>query len=137
MINEFKDLYNRLNRDNINDIRQFYASDILFIDPFKKVKGLDNLEHYFSELYGNVKSINFDFSETISQGNNHAIIWQMHVSHEKINRGLPYSITGSTHLKTNSQNQIIYHRDYFDAGSMIYEKLPLIGLIIRWIKKKI
>jgi hypothetical protein len=29
---------------------------------------------------------------------------------------------------------VCYHRDYFDAGEMLYENLPVVGRVIRWIK---
>jgi hypothetical protein len=32
---------------------------------------------------------------------------------------------------------VYYHRDYYDAGSMLYEHIPLMGYAIRKIKKKV
>jgi hypothetical protein len=33
-------------------------------------------------------------------------------------------------------NKVIYHRDYLDLGSMLYEQLPFIGKLISWLKVK-
>ncbi|HCW90926.1 MAG TPA: transcriptional regulator, partial [Marinobacter sp.] len=30
--------------------------------------------------------------------------------------------------------RIGYHRDYFDAGQLLYENVPVLGRMIRWIR---
>ena len=32
--------------------------------------------------------------------------------------------------------RIVYHRDYFDAGALVYEHIPLMGRAI-WLLKKV
>jgi limonene-1,2-epoxide hydrolase len=136
MIDEFKSLYNNLNIDNISDIRKVYAQDIIFVDPFHKIEGIESLESYFRGMYQNAKDIHFDFIETVKQDDSYVIFWNMRLAHKKINQGHTYTVPGSSHIKVNQNNQVIYHRDYFDAGSMLYEKLPVLRSIISWIKKR-
>jgi hypothetical protein len=31
-------------------------------------------------------------------------------------------------------NKVKHHRDYFDLGSMLYEQIPVLGLLIKKIK---
>jgi hypothetical protein len=61
----------------------------------------------------------------------------MTLAHSKMNGGKPYIVPGITHLKTNEEGQISYHRDYYDAGQMLYEQIPLIRNIIRLIKRRL
>jgi len=35
------------------------------------------------------------------------------------------------------EDKIVEHRDYFDAGELFYENVPILGGIIRTLKKKI
>jgi len=30
----------------------------------------------------------------------------------------------------------VFHRDYWDAAEELYEKLPVIGALMRWLKKR-
>ena len=63
--------------------------------------------------------------------------WNMTVCHPKLNRAQPIIVPGATLFEINNNNKITYHRDYFDAGIMLYEQIPLLGKIIKWIKRKL
>jgi hypothetical protein len=43
-------------------------------------------------------------------------------------------VAGCTHLKWH--DTVFYHRDFFDAGAMLYEQLPVFGSIIAWLKRR-
>jgi hypothetical protein len=34
------------------------------------------------------------------------------------------------------QQRISLHRDYWDAAEELYEKLPWVGALMRWLKKR-
>jgi hypothetical protein len=36
----------------------------------------------------------------------------------------------------DAQNLIVVHRDYWDAAEELYEKLPWLGGLMRWLKRK-
>ena len=137
ILEDFKKLYHALDQSNIDSIDTVYASDILFTDPFHRVEGIDDLKNYFHDLYKNVDMIYFDFGESIYVNESYFVQWTMHLKHPKLNRNKSSKIDGATFFKVNSEGKIVFHRDYFDAGSMLYEQLPIIGKIIQWIKKKV
>jgi 2-polyprenyl-6-methoxyphenol hydroxylase-like FAD-dependent oxidoreductase len=54
------------------------------------------------------------------------------------NRLVPISIQylhSAAHLHFNSAGLINYHRDYWDAAEELYEKLPLLGGLMRILKR--
>jgi len=53
-------------------------------------------------------------------------------------RGKPVSqcIRGSSHIRFNSAGLVIYHRDYWDAAEELYEKIPLLGNLMRFLKRQ-
>ncbi len=44
------------------------------------------------------------------------------------------SITGATHLRFADCRKILLHRDYWDAAEELYEKLPVLGSFMRWLR---
>ena len=36
----------------------------------------------------------------------------------------------------DAQGQVTLHRDYWDAAEELYEKLPVVGALMRWLKKR-
>lgn len=46
-------------------------------------------------------------------------------------------IHGSSHLRFGADGRVAYHRDYWDAGEQLYEQIPLLGGLLRLIKKRL
>jgi hypothetical protein len=137
IIEQFIRLYQDLDKSNIDSIDSIYAPEIQFNDPFHQVDGLINLKAYFYQLYINVESIDFTFGESLSDNDNHFIQWTMTLKHPKLNGGKSFAVQGASLLKVNSDQQIIFHRDYFDAGVMLYEQLPILGGLVKLIKRRV
>ena len=43
---------------------------------------------------------------------------------------------GASHLVFDAQGLVVLHRDYWDAAEELYEKLPLVGSLMRWLKRR-
>lgn len=133
---QFQAIYHNLSKNNLNSLSLVYHEDVCFEDPLHKVNGLSHFIAYFNNLYMNVISCSFEINHTIKMQDEAAIYWTMHYQHPKLNSGKTISVKGHSHLKARN-NKIIYHRDYIDAGAMLYEHIPLLGGAIRYIKKRI
>jgi hypothetical protein len=42
---------------------------------------------------------------------------------------------GISHVRYDAEGKAIFHQDYWDTGA-VCEKIPVMGAVIRWIKKK-
>jgi hypothetical protein len=47
-----------------------------------------------------------------------------------------FTATFGLDLKFNSNEQVFYHRDYWDAAEELLQKIPVIGLPMRWLRKR-
>ncbi len=135
ILERFTRTYHRLNGQSMGLLQELYSDDVLFQDPFHRVSGLPALTAYFTALYRNVESISFRFEDAVVQGDNVMLTWAMSFTHPKLNGGDMVIVPGSTHLRF--RDKVFYHRDYFDGGAMLYEQLPLIGMVIRAIKARV
>jgi hypothetical protein len=46
------------------------------------------------------------------------------------------TVRGGSHLQLNADGLITSHRDYWDAAEELYEKLPAVGSLMRWLKRR-
>lgn len=132
-LEQFRRLFNELDKGNLNKLPGVYSEDIRFQDPLGTVEGLDALTHYFSGSYANVISCHFVYQDAVVQNSFATIPWVMHLRHKRIRGGREIQVAGISHIKVQC-GKICYHRDYFDAGQLLYENLPIIGGIVRWVK---
>ena len=95
------------------------------------------MKAYYAGMYENVKDIRFDFSDHVAQDDNFSSFWSMTFQAEGLNGGDPITIEGVSRIKFDQETDlVIYHRDYFDMGAMVYEHVPVVGAMIRYIKGK-
>lgn len=132
----FRKVYQNLSKHNLNALNTIYHSNVVFEDPLHKVEGLDNFVTYFENLYTHVITCTFDINHIIHTSDEAAIYWEMRYQHPKLNSGKTITVTGHSRLKA-IDNKIIYHRDYLDLGSMLYEHIPLVGGIISFLKRRV
>ncbi|MBA6233870.1 MULTISPECIES: nuclear transport factor 2 family protein [unclassified Colwellia] len=134
-LSNFVKIYQTLSTDNLELLETIYHNEVTFIDPIHELKGFDNLFQYFQDLYENLVSCDFVISNVIAQEDQAAIYWTMSYQHPKLNKGNVINVTGSSYIKGH-EDKVIYHRDYLDLGSMLYEQLPVLGKLIKLIKNK-
>lgn len=129
--------FNEFSPDKMEILDLFYDSNIEFLDPAVKLKGLPDLKEYYLAVYKNVKTIDFKFHEILKDGETYCATYTLSLLVKGLNGGKKYSVEGMSVLKFNKKNLLSYHRDYIDLGAMVYEKLPVIGTMIRLMKKQL
>lgn len=129
------DIYNQFTGRNLDVLDLFYADHVTFCDPIKEVNGLNNLKKYYSHVYKNVESIRFDFHRFIASENYVSGEWKMTLKAKSLNSGKPFEVKGCSVFEFNDQNMVVFHRDYLDLGEMVYERIPLLGSVIKTLKK--
>ena len=135
VVEQFKETYGGLDAQSLGLLAELYTDDVLFQDPFRRLEGLGALTRYFAELYAHVEACAFTFDAEVVQSQQAVLLWTMSLRHPRLNGGQPVVVPGSTHVRF--RHKIHFHRDYFDAGAMLYEHLPLIGMIVRFVKERV
>jgi ketosteroid isomerase-like protein len=135
LISDFLKLYNQLDKSNLELLAHVYGDNIVFEDPLHKIEGLPALTDYFANMYENLNQGQFDIHTSFEQNNKASVYWVMTFSHKKIKQGQTLKVNGNTYLEFEN-GKVIYHRDYFDAGEMIYQHLPVFSTVINLIKRR-
>ena len=130
--------FQNLDKNHMNLVEQFYDREVEFQDPVHTLHGSKATREYYAKLYDKVESIRFEFSREISQEHQHVVVWKMFLIAPSLNGGREFFVEGnSVILFGGSEGKVIYHRDYFDMGSFIYERIPLLKTIILMLKSKL
>ena len=135
VIEKFASFYRDLTSMQVSELGLIYSPDVSFIDPIAKHEGLASVESYFTKLLDNAEHCEFEI-HTIqaATGNDYFVNWTMHYTSTRINKGKPIDVDGITFLKIE-KNLIVFHRDYYDLGQMVYEHIPILGRLIKYLKK--
>lgn len=127
--------FNQVTPDKVRGpCEEFYAPEIRFDDPMVSISGRDRLIAYYSRLYENVVRIRFDVEDETCVGDQTFARWTMHLEHKRLRGGKPVVVSGCSFVRS-VDGKAVYHRDYFDLGSMLYENLPLFGPVTRLVRQ--
>ncbi len=134
IIERLINFYTNLSYQSMPQISSVYARDIVFTDPVSTFHGLPKLADYFENLLSNSDICHFEFTHTEQNTDSLHIHWVMTVRHPKLNKGNQYTVDGISFMKIEN-DLICYQRDYYDMGELMYEQLPLIKSLVKYIKK--
>ena len=123
---------------SIPRVADFYAQDAYFKDPFNEVRGVKAIEGIYSHMFEALTTPRFIFTSQVVDADKHAcfLIWDFKFYLKNYNTTTEQTIRGGSHLMLDANGKITSHRDYWDAAEELYEKLPLVGGLMRWLKKR-
>ncbi len=134
---QLKALFDRLDGNNVRSgiIADVYHSDMRFQDSFHCLQGREAFETYCESLYQNLSYCRFDYHDTIIDGQLAMLTWTMRYAHPRLKGGKEITVEGATRVEFD--DKIRSHRDYFDGGKLLYEHVPILGTVIKTLKKRL
>jgi hypothetical protein len=113
-----------------------YAPDATFKDPFNDVRGLPAIERIYSHMFEALNAPRFIVTSQLVDGPACFLIWEFKFYFKNFDKTTEQTVRGGTHLLLDAQGKITAHRDYWDPAEEVYEKLPVVGGVMRWLKKR-
>ena len=136
-LDRFKTAFNQLHKDTLHLLDEIYAPDVEFRDPVHELNGLPALRDYYGRLYDGVISCRFEFEAEVIAGQQGMLVWIMRFQHARFRPGEMLEMRGVSHLQFRDDGKVFQHHDYFDMGAFIYERVPVLGSVIRAIKNRL
>ncbi len=130
------DAFENLTPERVAQLDALYAANATFKDPFNAVRGVREIQGIFRHMYVNLESPRFIISNRIVDGSQCFLTWEFRFSFKRFHTGVEQCILGGSHLQLDSTGRITQHRDYWDAAEELYEKIPLLGGLMRWLKAR-
>lgn len=125
--------FESLTPESVARLGEHYAADAYFKDPFNEVNGLQGIRRVFSHMYRQVESPRFRVTDRVVDAGGAMLVWDFTFR----SRGREMLVRGATHLRFDDQGKIVYHRDYWDAAEELYAKLPLLGPLVRLLRRRL
>lgn len=128
-------LFEGLSPADLPALRGVYAADARFKDPFNEVQGLPAIARIFHHMFRKLEDPRFTVRDIVAEGDALFLTWDFDFR-TRGKGGRAMHIHGASHLRFDAGGQVSLHRDYWDAAEELYEKLPLIGTLMRWLKRR-
>lgn len=135
-VDHIVEAFQTLTPTGVDALDAIYAPDARFKDPFNDVQGLPEIKRIFRHMYVNLENPHFIITGRIVQGTQCFLTWEFRFGFRRYKPLQEQCILGGSHLLLNADGQITLHRDYWDAAEELYEKLPVVGSLMKWMKRR-
>ncbi|MCE4556499.1 nuclear transport factor 2 family protein [Roseateles cellulosilyticus] len=127
------DAYTRLTRDSLPALLALYDETAAFKDPFNDVRGRRAIGRIFEQMFDELVDPRFVVQVAASEGDEAFLTWELHFVRAC---GDVLKIRGATHLR-HGPGGVVLHRDYWDAAEELYAQLPLLGVLMRALRRRL
>lgn len=129
------DFFHGLSPQSVARFPEFYSADAYFKDPFNEVRGVAAVQQIFTHMFEQVGEPRFVVGEKVVDDGGAMLIWTFTFRVTRWGKGEIQVIRGVSHLKFDASGKVNYHRDYWDAAEELYMKLPVLGMLMRGLRR--
>ncbi len=119
----------------IEAYRELFDESVYFEDPFQKVTGLRKVYGIFQHMFKTLHHPRFIVDEIVCDNRCAYLRWTF--SYQRSSKDTIEKFTGVSRVQFLETGKVLSHIDYWDAAENIYEKVPLLGSVLRLIKQRI
>ena len=127
--------FETLSPQSVAQLHTIYDAQARFKDPFNEVSSLAGVQRVFAHMFETLEQPRFLVLDALAQCDQCFLSWDFVFQRQAQKE--PMRIHGSSHLRFDVDGRVAYHRDYWDTAEELYEKLPLLGALMRWIKRRL
>ena len=130
-------VFESLTAQSVDQLATLYAPDAHFVDPFNAVQGVDAITQVFHHMFATLDHPRFVVTGSVIQADQCVLFWDFQFRFRAFRQHVDQSVPGSSHLRFDAQGLIAHHHDYWDAAHGLYQKMPVIGAVMRWLRKRV
>ena len=123
--------------DTLDQLDVLAAPDIHFHDPFYDVRGVAAVKEVFRKTFRDVEQPVFYVTDCACSGRVCFLRWHFTCRPRVFSKGHPWVVDGITELVYDEFGRVREHADYWDAGHYVYERIPLVNVLVRAVKRRI
>lgn len=127
-------LFEELSVERLDDIESFVSANIKFKDPFNDLSGIDSFRRLLMEMLNNVKELKFTVTHRAWAEGVLFVRWSFQGELKWLGC---WKVQGMSEINFDERGFVCQHIDYWDAAEQFYEKLFLIGTILRFIRRRL
>ena len=131
-----REFFERFAPADVPRLGTIYAGKATFRDPFNDVAGLAAIQDVYARMFDVLDDVRFTILDVVVDGSGAMLTWDLTYRVKRWRPDRTQRIHGASHLRFAPDGRIAYHRDYWDAANELYAQLPLVGPLMRYLKRR-
>lgn len=134
-VERFTETYGDFTGDQLGErLNELYAREFYFNDTLHTHRTRPELVAYLEQTRDRLEAMSLEVLDTQVQGRDLYLRWAMHTEFEPLFSTVAADTVGMSHLRFNQAGKVVLHQDFWDSRQGVFEHLPIVGGLIRWIR---
>lgn len=135
---KFEAVFHNLGSEGLEaHVNLAYAENLFFNDTLHTLEDRQKLLDYLSRTGERLQDMQVSVLGWSQQGDDLFVRWLMQTDFRLAGRDRRVRTVGMTHLRFNEAGKIVLHQDFWDSSQGLYEHVPILGGMIRWIRAQL
>jgi ketosteroid isomerase-like protein len=126
--------FETLSPHSVAQLHTVYDPQARFKDPFNEVQGVAAIRGIFEHMFHRLDRPRFVVTQQVVEEDRAFLVWDFHFSFR--GETAPRTIRGGSFVRCTPDGRVSEHRDYWDAAEELYEQIPVLGGVMRWLKRR-
>ncbi len=129
-------LFESFGPQDLPRLGDYYREDAAFKDPLNEVRGIEAIRTVYRHMFDAMDAPRFVVTHRLANGADCVLLWEFRFVLRAYPKKGTLTMHGVSHLLLDADGRIAVHRDYWDAAEEVYEKIPVLGALMRWLKRR-
>jgi steroid Delta-isomerase len=143
-VERYVEFMSTLSASSLAGVDAIVTDDMHFRDPFNDVHGRAHFVRCLEDMLHQLDGLRIDVTHVAplhARGTpadvmpRYALYWHFGGRLNKLG-GRAWSVTGVAVIALAADGRVQEHLDYWDAAGGLYEQLPLLGGLLRWVRRR-
>lgn len=112
-----------------------FEPDVYFEDPFHRFNGVDKLIALFEKMFESLDAPSFAVKEIVGERPVAYLRWEF--AYRQAPKAPLRRFEGVSRVEFAPSGRVSSHIDYWDAAHNVYERLPIIGRVLSFLRRRI
>lgn len=142
-LDAYLDCLAHLDQAHLDAFLALCTADVRFRDPFNDVRGGAAFRAVFADMLEKLDDIEFLVDARALEAAPRAdgmqvalVSWRLRARLPRLG-GAAWAVAGCSEIHLDRDGRVCAHLDYWDAASGLYERLPLLGRLLRYLRRRL
>ncbi len=126
--------YEALSPESLDRLDTLCTTDVRFRDPFNDVRGVASYRAILARMFEDVSAPRFQVRDWARTNQIAYLRWDFTF---RSRNGTSWHIEGVSEVHFDEEGLVAAHLDHWDSGVQFFGRLPLLGSLIRLVRKRL
>jgi len=121
---------------SLDDLGQFVHPRVRFADPFHDLQGMENMRAVFVAMFAAIPDVRFEVLASAAEGQGAFLHWRFTGRFARApSRRLDFE--GTSVIRFDERGLVTAHLDYWDSSAGLLQHFPVMGPLLRWLRRRV